>query len=110
MRVLRFRSLRGVLMPYGPIQNLSLFDLSLPLGIPMCRPALSNYSPLAAETAVWGAGGGAGGTGCGASADLGDYWHDGDPGVTSADGTVDIRGVHTIQLCDEGVGSRHVHG
>ena len=30
--------------------------------------------------------------------------------VTSADGTVDIRGVHTLQLCDEGVGSHHVQG
>ena len=39
-------------MPYGPIQNRSLFDPSLLLGIPMCRPALSNYSPLPAETAV----------------------------------------------------------
>ena len=43
-------------MPYGPIQNRSLFDPSLLLGIPMCRPALSNYSPLPAETAVGGRG------------------------------------------------------
>ena len=39
-------------MPYGPIQKGSLFDPSLLLGIPMCRPALSNYSPLPAETPV----------------------------------------------------------